>query len=113
MTDIMKGFKGKLPLSLEERENAIRQSKREWAYRNKDKRPERNYEREKELREIRKFSGYYEIVIDGVRSVGYSKNITARCSALLKGHEGDYKILYFSTIKDEIILKELREGETP
>jgi hypothetical protein len=96
-------------VSLEERENAIRQSKREWAYRNKHKRPERNYEREKELRDIRKFSGYYEIVIDGVKSIGYSKDITARCSARLKGHEGDYRILYFSTIKDEVILKELRD----
>ena len=99
-------------VSLEERENAIRQSKREWARRNKHKRPARNYEREKELRDIRKFSGYYEIVIDGVKSVGYSKDITARCSARLKGHEGDYRILYFSTVKDEVILKEL-QGETP
>lgn len=96
-------------VSLEERESAIRQSKREWAYRNKDKRPERDYERENKLRDIRKFSGYYEIVIDGVKSVGFSKNITARCSALLKDHVGDYKILYFSTIKDEVILKSLLE----
>lgn len=91
-------------ISLEDRENAIRQSKREWAYRNKHKRPARDYERENQLKEIRKFSGYYEIVIDGVKKIGFSKNITARCSALLKDHDGDYKILFFSNIKDDTIL---------
>jgi len=109
-----------IPHTLEDQENAIRQSKREWAYRNKHKRPTRDYEREKELKDIRKFSGYYEIVIDGVKSIGFSKNISARCSALLRrGHKapkveakhvvGDYKILFFSNTKDEAILQELRD----
>jgi len=105
-----------IPHTLEDQENAIRQSKREWAYRNKHKRPTRDYEREKELKDIRKFSGYYEIVIDGVKSIGFSKNISARCSALLRRGgitgspcEGDYKILFFSNTKDDAILQELRD----
>jgi len=94
---------------LEERLEAIKISKREWARKNKDDRPPRNYDRENELRTFRKKCGYFEITIDGVKSVRFSKNIYARCSALLRNKTGDFKILMFCNSKSPTIYKEITD----
>ena len=99
--------------SRQEREEAIKKNKRDWYHKNKQHRT-RNYDREKLLRDKRIYCGYYRLQLKDQEAIfGFSKNIRARCNAILrKRGEGEWRVLMFATEKNQELLNTLSEENT-